>query len=108
MTTNPELVELLNKVFDRVREGHLPPSEEGTQYEMWKRDFVFHVTDWMADSERLRALFASPRDFDVEAASNLIVSFLIHVVPHLNAAGRLLLDEISDPFAKTEAEHVRK
>lgn len=108
MTADPELIAALNSVFDWVREGHLPDSEDASQYEAWKRDFVFHMTDWMADIERLRALFTAPRGSDVEASSNLIVSFLIHVIPHLNAAGRLLLDEVSDPFAQPEAEQTKK
>ena len=108
ISATTELVELLNRVFDRVREGCLPESEDASRYEAWRRDFVFHLTDWIADIERLRGLFASPRNYDVEAASTLIVSFLIHVIPHLNAAGRLLLDEISDPFAPAEEEQPKK
>lgn len=108
MTTNQELIELLSKVFDRVRERHLPDSEDASPYEEGKRDFVFHLTDWTEDMERLRTLFANPQSYDVEAASNLIVSFLIHVIPHLNAAGRFLLDEISDPFASEEPLQARK
>jgi hypothetical protein len=104
MTTAPELADLLNKVFDRVREGRLPEAEDASQYEEWRRDFVFHLMDWTADVERLRELFDNPHEYDVEAASHLIVSFLIHVIPHLNNAGRLLLDEIVDPFALPESK----
>jgi hypothetical protein len=47
-------------------------------------------------------LVEGPEQLDAEAASALVIGFLYHVVPHLNAAGRLLLDEISDPFASAE------
>ena len=97
--TNDQLTALLNKVFDRVREDCLPELVDPSAYNNWRQDFVFHMTDWMQDLERLRKLFNNPEQFGVENASHVIVSCLIHVIPHLNAAGRLLLDEVSDPFA---------
>lgn len=92
------LEDLLGQVFDKVRERQLPSAVDAAQYDSWKRDFIFHLTDWMPDIERLRGLFQNPEEFNADTASALIVSYLIHVIPHLNAAGRLLLDEISDPF----------
>src|SRR5712692_96275 len=83
---NEKLLEtLLSQVFDKVREKQLPEGVDAAQYDSWKRDFIFHLTDWMPDTERLRGLFQSPEQYDSESASTLVVSFLIHVIPHLNA-----------------------
>lgn len=102
------LDDLLSRVFDQVRERQLPEGIDVGQYDSWKREFIFHLTDWMLDIDRLRGLFQNPEKFNVDTASSLIVSFLIHVIPHLNAAGRLLLDEVSDPFTPAETEQGRE
>lgn len=39
-----------------------------------------------------------------EAAARQIVGFLYYVTPHLNAACRLLLDAVPDPFEEPPAE----
>jgi hypothetical protein len=62
-----------------------------------RRDFVFHMTDWLSDLDHLVAIYKHPERVDAEQASE-IVGFLYHVIPHLNAAGRLLLDDIPDAF----------
>lgn len=90
---------LLKEVFDHVREHQLPDGVNPSEYETWKLDFVFHLTDWVSDLEELRGLLQTPKSFGVEDASHIITRFLDHAIPHLNAAGRLLLDEISDPFS---------
>jgi hypothetical protein len=102
------LDDILGRVFDKVRERQLQEGVDAAQYDCWKRDFIFHVTDCAPDMERLRELFQSPEKYDADNASHLVVSFLIHVIPHLNAAGRLLLDEVSDPFSAAEIEQGRK
>lgn len=97
MSQRTQVEELLGEVFDGAREGlrsELPPEE----YERRRHDFVFHMVDWKDDLERLAHLFKKPEGLDAEGASNLLIGFLYHVVPHLNAAGRLLLDKIDDPF----------
>ena len=35
----------------------------------------------------------------MEKATTFLVGFLYHAVPHLKAAGRLLLDDVPDPCA---------
>jgi hypothetical protein len=65
------------------------------------------MMDWEGDLQELAKLFRNPDLSDEETASALVIGFLYHVVPHLNAAGRLLLDEISDPFAPAEAEQTK-
>jgi hypothetical protein len=96
-----QLEELLGKLFDGVREGlraELPPDE----YERRRHEFVFHMTDWKDDLERLAELFKHPDRQDEEAVSTLLIGFLYHVVPHVTAAGRLLLDRIDDPFTESD------
>jgi hypothetical protein len=98
MLTSSKVEQLLACVFDGAREGlreELAPEE----YENRQHDFVFHMTDWQDDLQRLTDLFKNPDKYDEETASTLVIGFLYHVVPHLNAAGRLLLDEIGDPFS---------
>jgi hypothetical protein len=98
--TQMEQVELLlEKLFDSQREewkSELPPDE----YERRRHDFVFHMTDWKNDLQWLAELYNDPGSQDEEAASTELIGFLYHVVPHLNAAGRLLLGRIEDPFAE--------
>jgi len=107
MPTNSKLEELMGRIFDGARQGvreNVPPGE----YERRRRDFVFHMTDWVSDNEQIRMLFSNPDSQGESTASALVIGFLYHVIPHLNAAGRLLLDEISDPFAPAEAEQGKK
>jgi hypothetical protein len=63
-----------------------------------RRDFVFHMTDWLDDLDRLQAIYHHPEQWDREEAGREIAGFLYHVIPHLKAAGRLLLDEVPDAF----------
>jgi hypothetical protein len=102
MPADSELERLLASIFDGAREGlreELTPDE----YEKRRHDFVFHLTDWRDDLERFAALFQHPDHQDEDSASELIIGFLYHVIPHLNAAGKLLLDEINDPFAGSKS-----
>jgi hypothetical protein len=59
------------------------------------------MTDIDADVERVARLYRQPGAQDVGEASTFLIGFLYHVVPHLKAAGKLLLDEIRDPFENT-------
>src|SRR5207248_10218441 len=63
-----------------------------------KQDFIFHMTDWLDDLRRLTAIYEHPEKFDRRTAGCDVAGFLYHVIPHLKAAGRLLLDEIPDAF----------
>jgi hypothetical protein len=92
------LEQSLGRIFDSAREGlreELSPDE----YERRRHDFVFHLMDCKDDLKRLAQIFDHPEHMDEEAVSNFLIGFLYHVPPHLNAAGRLLLDEIKDPFS---------
>jgi hypothetical protein len=92
---------LLEKLFDSQREewkDELPFEE----FEKLRHDFVFHMTDWKDDLERLAALFNNPDRQAEENTSVLLLGFLHHVVPHLNAAARLLVGDIESPFSNAE------
>jgi hypothetical protein len=89
--------DLLGKVFDASRDG-LRDRVSPAEYQRLREDFIFHMVDWTDDLERLRELRDRPEIFDTESSSAMVAGFLYHVIPHLTAAGRLLLDEIPDPF----------
>jgi hypothetical protein len=89
------MAKVFDAVFEEEREGADP-----AEYERRRQDFAFHMTDWAGELEQMAALQRNLEQSDPEEAATFIIGFLYHVVPHLNAAGRLLLDEIPDPFAK--------
>jgi hypothetical protein len=93
------LQQLLSQTFDAFRDA-----EDAAEHSQRKADFIFHMTDWTSDLETLAALYKNPNMVDRKAARQAIFGFIIHVIPHLNAAGRLLLDEVPDPFAPSEVE----
>lgn len=87
-----DIRKLLGRIFDEFQEVEDP--EECARR---KQDFVFHMTDWKDDLARMAELYKNPEKLNVEAGK-IVVAFLYHAIPHLNAAGRLLLDNIPDPF----------
>ena len=97
MENRRQIESLLRAVFGELRE------EDQPGFEKKREEFVFHMTDWLDDLDDLIALFRS-ENATKEAAARQIVGFLYHVPPHLNAAGRLLLDGIPDPFT-ADGEH---
>lgn len=101
MNEQTKLEDMLGKIFDGLREGvraELPPEE----YETRRHDFIFHMIDWKDDLKQVAGLFENPEIMDEDAAATLLVGFMYHALPHLNAAGKLLQDEIKDPFAGSE------
>ena len=68
-----------------------------------KRQFVFHMTDWVDNLESLVKLYEEGT-LRKDQAAQTVAGFLYHAVPHLNAAGRLLLDRIPDPFTEGQQE----
>ncbi|GEM_PF-807268 len=97
------LKELLSKIYDEARDGE--PTELGPeQYARRRHDFIFHMTDWLSDLDRLSKLYKYPDEADLEQATVFMIGFLYHVIPHLTTAGRLLLDRIGDPFANDWSE----
>jgi hypothetical protein len=90
---------LMAKIFEGHREDVLEESGRA-EFERQRCDFAFHMTDWSHDLERMADLLRQPDRVDLEEARTFVIGFLYHVVPHLNAAGRLLLEEIRDPFTR--------
>jgi hypothetical protein len=104
MRQDQENEELMAKVFDRAQSGLR--DEVGTaEYERRKRDFIFHMLDWKLDLSKIAGLLDHSESMSPRAATTFVIGFLYHVVPHLNAAGRLLLDEIPDPFETNAQSH---
>jgi hypothetical protein len=63
------------------------------------------MTDWMVDLERLADLYQHPDKFDKTEAMSVVMGFLYHAIPHLRAAGRLLLDfEPEDIFKDIDGQ----
>jgi hypothetical protein len=93
------LEKLLSDTFENYRDVENPEV-----FAQDKAEFVFHMTDWIEDLEKLAALYKNPKLLSSESAHDAIFGFLVHAVPHLNAAGRLMLGEISDPFAPAKQE----
>jgi len=101
MATGSRLEQLLSRIFDGAREG-LRGDLDPEDYAKRIKIFMFDMCDWKDDLERLAALFNNPDQQDDEAASVSLIGFLYHAVPHLNAAARLLLDDVGDPFSQAE------
>jgi hypothetical protein len=91
--------DLLGKVFDSAQ-GSLRDEITPDEYARRRYDFVFHMLDWKTDLEQFATLVDDPHSMKAKDATTFLIGFLYHVVPHLNAAGRLLLDEVPDPFAQ--------
>lgn len=98
-----ELRKLLGSIYHQYQKLDDPKANATA-----KQDFVFHMTDWLDDLRRLGALFENPDKFDRNTAGCAVAGFLYHVIPHLKAAGRLLLDEIPDAFENAESQAPKK
>lgn len=93
----PELEDLLGKVFDEAQ-GPLKKSLGLKEYRSRRGDFIFHMTDWLGDLKEVNQIYGYPEKCDLKKTTSQMIGILYHVIPHLNAAGRLLLDEVPDPF----------
>src|ERR1051325_6577251 len=97
------LQDMLRSVYDELQDSTVP------DYDNARHDFVFHITECIDDMEELLRLFDQPREATATAATQRMVGFLYHVVPHLNAATRLLLGKVPDTFAGVQSpDAVRK
>jgi hypothetical protein len=82
-----KLQKLLASVYDQFQ--HLDDRAVNAQV---RQDFIFHMTDWLADLDQLKAIYDHPEQFDRREAGQDIASFLYHATAHLMEAARLLLD----------------
>jgi hypothetical protein len=101
MGDRQELEKLLGWIFDRVRDG-LRDEVTEAEYEKLRSVFIFHMLDWNGQLKQMAELFENPRSIPKKEACTFVIAFLYHVIPHLGAAGRLLLDDVGDPFAGDE------
>ncbi len=99
MYSNSRLDKLLAVVFDRLQEV-----ENSALYAKNREEFIFHMTDWSENLEELVELYRRPQHYKPKEASRIVAGFLYHVIPHLKAAGRLLLDEIPDAFDNSQSQ----
>lgn len=85
-----------NRVRERIQEAiqhtsELTPSESA--------EVAFHMTDWLADLDRLVQFYSAPEQFSDQEIHKLLVNFLLHVPNHVAAAAVLLADfPVSDIF----------
>jgi hypothetical protein len=84
---------LLARIFDALRD-----SEDDARHRELRAEFVFHMTDWITDLERISDLFKNPESWKEADAETFVTGFLYHVSPHIKRAAYLLLDDIPDPF----------
>jgi hypothetical protein len=99
---NRTIEETLAAIYDDFYDHDATPAAQKR-----KRDFVFHMTDWVDDLERLAALYRIPGDVHTDDAREIVMGFLFHAIPHLRAAGRLLVQEIPDAFERNTAVDIR-
>jgi hypothetical protein len=72
----------------RERIYHMSLRDSGLP-ESVAQDVAFHMTDWLSDLEDYVAFCTDPNAHSDEAASRLLLQFLIHVPNHLAAASKL-------------------
>ncbi len=88
---------LLGRVFDDAyADDRATLSDQ--DYARLRFDFIFHMTDWLDDLGRLNQVVSSPQARTTEEASGALMGFLIHAIPHLKAAGRILVGPPHDAF----------
>jgi hypothetical protein len=82
-----QLRRMLAAIYDRYQRLDDPAANK-----QCRQDFVFHLTDWLGDLQRLTELYQHPERFDREAGGDIVAGFLYHAIPHFMEAGRLMLD----------------
>jgi len=65
-----------------------------------RRNFIFHMTDWIDDLNQLMKLYQHPEKFDKKSAKQVIAEFLYHVPWHIRAAARLMLGHTPEDIFK--------
>ena len=92
-----QLEKLLSAVYNRYQKLDDPTANKKN-----RRDFVFHMTDWIDDLRDLAELYEHPEKHKKDQAAQIVAGFLYHVIPHLQEAGRLMLDyDPGDVFAES-------
>jgi hypothetical protein len=97
-----ELRKALRRIFDYLNSEDRKEMSPAA-YEQRRNEFEFHMTDIVTDMHGLVRLYDRPDSVDRKTAGQFVISFLYHVIPHLNAAGRVFLGDVLDPFAPDSA-----
>src|SRR5207244_641563 len=82
-----DLEAVLRRVFDQYQKH-----DDREINNAMKADFIFHMTDWVDDLNRLQKLINNPGDYSQEQAGDIVACFLLHATSHIKAAASLLLD----------------
>jgi hypothetical protein len=101
----PELISLLSRAFDE-HQGDLRDRLSPEEYERLRFAFAFHLSDWEDDLKKLSSLVESPESWTPEQTSSFLIGMLYHVIPHLKAAGRILLDGVGDGFEGDDIDRI--
>jgi len=97
---SPQLKRILASVYNRHQKLDDPVANNRC-----RQDFIFHMTDWLRDMHRLTELYSHPEKATKEAAGDAVYGFMIHALPHLMEAGRLLEGhQIRNPFVDADSE----
>jgi len=97
MTRSPSSLEKARAALEGVYDA-LHSSAARRSGDRRRDDFVFHMTDWLDDLDRIVEFFRDADQFDKRLARDIVGGFLTHVTPHLSTAARLLYGEVLDPF----------
>jgi hypothetical protein len=108
MRADPKLTQLLEDAFDWLNRDE-KKQLGAEEYARRRFDFAFHMTDWLSDLQKLSQIYKNPSGTTPKEAGHEMIGFLVHVIPHLRAAGRAYLgEEVSDPFKKADQRNARK
>lgn len=102
MKQTATIQEFLYDLFDEAQ-GEMRDEVSAEEYDQRRFDFAFHLTDGKADLERLVHILNNPDEKSPDEVSTELMGILYHIIPHLKTAGRLLLDDVPDPFESSFA-----
>lgn len=95
----PELTALLKEVYNAYQQQDTRDDNARCRW-----NFIFHMTDWIEDLQELTNLYQHPERYDKAAAEQIVFGFLVHAVPHLQAAARNLGVPAHDHFQEPDQE----
>jgi len=94
----PALKVLLRRVYEDYATKPASAGERAAR----EYDFEFHMTDWMNDFVKLGWAMFQPGTPPSDEAVEAVYAFLVHAVPHLNAAYETIHGEpVPNPFRPT-------
>lgn len=94
--TDSDKISKLREAFGNVYDFLQGKGDDDFDEKM-RQEFIFHMEECFDDFEEIVEVMRDSERVSEETAQR-VAGFIYHVVPHLRRAGRLLLDEIPDPF----------